>query len=127
MFSYDERLLVVALDALQRPERIAFAAAAATRQLSNFERYARESGLANQQRPRQIAEQLWSEILLPYFDREKWIALLTEVMSLLPDRAESKWLDHALAEDADSSLAYAIRCLLRFPISGSSLGWAACF
>ncbi|WP_148289873.1 DUF416 family protein, partial [Ideonella sp. B508-1] len=112
MHSFDENALVGELGALSSQARIAFAAAAATRQLSNYERLARESDADRKQRPREIAVQLWTDLQTAVVDRAVWSARLDEVMSLLPEESDNWMIGHALADDALSSLAYAIRCLL---------------
>jgi hypothetical protein len=112
MYSFDERALVAELGALPVARRIAFATAAATRQLGSYERYSRRPGGANAQRPREIAVQLWADIGAAAIDRTAWLARLDEVMGLLPEETGADWVARALAEDALSSLAYAIRCLL---------------
>lgn len=112
MHSFDENALVGELGALSSQARIAFAAAAATRQLSNYERLARESDSGSEQRPREIAAQLWTDLQTAEIDRAVWSARLDEVMSLLPEESDDWVIGHALADDALSSLAYAIRCLL---------------
>jgi uncharacterized protein YjaG (DUF416 family) len=111
-YRFDENALVGELGALSSWARIAFAAAAATRQLGNYERLARESGAGSEQRPREIAAQLWADLQGPAVDRAAWSTELDEVMSLLPEESDDWMIGHALADDALSSLAYAIRCLL---------------
>jgi uncharacterized protein YjaG (DUF416 family) len=112
MSGFDERALLGELVALPSARRIAFATAAATRQLGSYERFARGSGEANTERPREIAVQLWADIRVAEIDRTAWLARLDEVMGLLPEETGADWVGRALAEDALSSLAYAIRCLL---------------
>lgn len=112
MYSFDENALVGELGALSSRARIAFAAAAATRQLCNYERLAHESEADREQRPREIAAQLWTDLRAAAVDRAAWSARLDEVMSLLPEESDDWVIGHALADDALSSLAYAIRCLL---------------
>jgi uncharacterized protein YjaG (DUF416 family) len=112
MYSFDESALVDELETLSIRVRIAVAAAAATRQLGNYERLAHELEAANAQRPREIAAQLWTALQSEAVDRAEWSARLDEVMSLLPEESDDWAIGHALAEDALSSLAYAIRCLL---------------
>ncbi|PKQ18860.1 MAG: hypothetical protein CVT66_11860 [Actinobacteria bacterium HGW-Actinobacteria-6] len=112
MYSFDESALVGELEALSSRARIAFAAAAATRQLGNYERLAHASEASSEQRPREIATQLWTDLLAAAVDRAAWSAKLDEVMSLLPEESDDWVIAHALADDALSSLAYAIRCLL---------------
>lgn len=112
MYEFDEKSLIVELGALSKQARIAFAAAAATRQLGNYERLARALGVEHIQRPREIATQLWTDLRSDTVDRTAWSARLDEVMGLLPEESDDWIVSHALADDALSSLAYAIRCLL---------------
>lgn len=112
MHSFDESALVVELDGLSSQARIAFAAAAATRLLSSHERLARESDAGGEQRPREIAAQLWTDLQTVAVDRAAWSSRLDEVMNLLPEESDDWVVGHALVDDALSSLAYAIRCLL---------------
>lgn len=112
MYSFDENALTGELGVLSSRARIAFAAAAATRQLVNFERLARESDAGSAQRPREITVQLWTDLQAAAIDRAAWSARLDEVMNLLPEESDDWVIGHALADDALSSLAYAIRCLL---------------
>jgi len=112
MYSFDESALVGELKALSNQARIAFAAAAATRQIGNYERLAHELEAGNERRPREIAALLWTDLQAAAVDRAAWSARLDEVMSLLPEESDDWVIGHALADDALSSLAYAIRCLL---------------
>lgn len=123
MYSFDERVLVSELAALSNPAQIAFALAAATRQLSNYERFAREFDPGNEQRPRQIVNQLWVDLRNPAVDSTAWSVRLDEVMGLLPEEEDDWEIGHALAEDALSSLAYAIRC--RLTPEPQEAAWAA--
>jgi uncharacterized protein YjaG (DUF416 family) len=112
MYKFDESALVSELGMLPSRERIAFAAAAATRQLGSYERLARDLSTENSKRPREIAFQLWIDLRAVAVDRVAWSAKLDEVMGLLPEESEDWVICHALADDALSSLAYAIRCLI---------------
>jgi hypothetical protein len=69
MYSFDENALVSELRALSSRARIAFAAAAATRQLGNYERLARELKSGNEQRPCEIAVQVWTDLRAAAIDR----------------------------------------------------------
>ena len=112
MYKFDENVLLGELGKLSSRARIAFAAASATRQIGNYERLARELGAKTAQHPREIAVQLWNDLRVAAVDRAAWSARLDEVMSLLPEESDEWMVGHALADDALSSLAYAIRCLL---------------
>lgn len=112
MYSFEENALVGELEALSSRSRIAFAAAAATRQLGSYERFAREWDAGSEQRPRAIAAQLWADLQAMMVDHAAWSERLSEVMGLLPEESDDWTIGHALADDALSSLSYAIRCLL---------------
>ena len=123
MYRFDEATLVSELAAVSSRARVAFAAAAATRQLANYERIARQLNAAKAQRPREVADQLWADLQRASIDHDLWSREVDEVMSLLPEESDVRGLGHALADDALSSLAYAIRCLLtREP---QEAAWAA--
>lgn len=110
MLRFDENALVGELSALSRSARIAFSAAAATRQLGSYERF--DHDVRSQKRPRELVVELWAAIQSSTVDHAAWSAKLEEVMALLPEDGDNLALEDALAEDALSSLAYAIRCLL---------------
>lgn len=123
MYSFDENALVKELTVLSARARVAFAAASATRQIRNYERFACGLGLKTEHRPSEIATQLWSALSTMTVDRATWSVALEEVMSLLPEEDEDWVIWHALADDALSSLAYSIRCLLKPDAQESA--WAA--
>jgi uncharacterized protein YjaG (DUF416 family) len=110
MFSFDEKMLVAELAGLSEHAQVAFAAAAATRQLDSFERFARATGM-DEQRPREIALLLWDALQRQPIDSSGWSSILDEVMDLQPEEDSGHWVSRALAEDAISALAYAIRCM----------------
>jgi uncharacterized protein YjaG (DUF416 family) len=123
MHSFDENLLVDELERLSSKSQIAFAAAAATRQLTNYERFARDLDISNGQRPREIATELWTDLQAGTIDSALWSARLDEVMGLLPEESDDWVIGHALADDALSSLAYSTRCLLS--LKPQEAAWAA--
>lgn len=112
MYDFEETLLVNALGKLGASARRAFGAAAATRQLGNYEYFARRFDTGNEHRPRAIADRLWANLSADDIDSDMWSAALDDVMDMLPEECEFKTIEYPLAEDAISSLAYAIRCLL---------------
>lgn len=107
MLTFDETSLVEELATVPGSARMAFAAAAATRQLAGYERIARDRQL------RMLVVELWSAIQQPAVDAAAWSAKLEEVIALLPGENDDWDTGRALADDALSSLAYAIRCLLK--------------
>lgn len=112
MYKFDESLLLEQITPLSSQARVAFAAAAATRQLGNYERFSRNLNPQNELIPRKIVTQLWEDLQLIQIRRAKWQTKLDEVMDLLPEENDDWMIAHTLADDALSSLAYAIRCLL---------------
>lgn len=123
MDSFDENALVNELAVLSARARVAFATASATRQIGNYERFARELGIKTEHCPREIMTHLWSDLLVMTVDRSAWSERLEKVMSLLPEEDEDWVISHALADDALSSLAYSIRCLLK--PDAQEAAWAA--
>lgn len=112
MYSFDEDALLSELDPLPSQAWVAFAAAIATRQLRSYERLAIGLQEETAQCPREVVGQLWVDLRAATVDRDAWSQRLDEVMGLLPEESGDWRIDHALADDALSSLAYAIRCLL---------------
>lgn len=106
MHQYDEQALVSAFAKLEADCLVAFATAAATRQLPVYEYFMKDAGGVDCIRPRSITARLWNSLTQPV-DAACWTGLLEEVMSLIPDEGTAP-----LADDSVSSLAYAIRCLL---------------
>lgn len=112
MIAFDEVVLNSELTQLPHVARVALAAAAASRQLHNYESICHLIGLTHADVPVQIVADLWNIVFIKKFDETDWKSKLDIVMSLYPAETEHWTLKHALAEDALSSLAYAIRCLL---------------
>lgn len=117
---YTEEALIAELKALSPARRVAFAAAAATRQLSNWECIADARTV---HRPAEIVAELWTDLHAGAVDRSAWMDRLDEVMALLPDEGQNWGMAGALADDALSSLAYAIRALLT--ADAQEAAWAA--
>ncbi|QYF93994.1 hypothetical protein KY495_01765 [Massilia sp. PAMC28688] len=118
MRRYDEPSLVLALTELEAGCLVAFATAAATRQLSVYEYFMKDASGGYSLRLRAIASSLWTILGTRPVDAAYWSAILDEVMSMIPDEGTAP-----LADDGVSSLAYSIRCLLnRDP---QEAAWAA--
>jgi hypothetical protein len=118
MYHFNEPSLVAALTKLEFNSRIAFAMGAATRQLTTYEYFLGKSIPAGERGPREIATRLWAMLPCGASDTESWSGTLDEVMSMLPQDS-----DFPLSDDAISSLAYAIRCLLTR--DAQEAAWAA--
>lgn len=112
MYSFDEVFLIGELTKLSSQERVAFAVAAATRQMQCYNRFCAKFESIQNVDPREIVAQIWCDIRRKGIDRAFWMARLDDVMNLLPSEEGGWTLYHSLAEDALSSLAYSIRCLL---------------
>lgn len=113
MQEFDEQQLLLELATLTRPACSAFALAAATRQISSFDRYAIENGIKCRHRLHETVYLLWADLQSARPDSQEMCRnWLDEVMRLLPGEAGEWNLGVALADDALSSLAYAIRSML---------------
>jgi hypothetical protein len=93
-------------------DRLAYAAAAATRLMPACERFAAACAPATAGRARAIVAELWQCILSGDPGELAWPAVLDEVMRMIPGPEMEGGLLTQTAEDALASLAYAIRCLL---------------
>jgi uncharacterized protein YjaG (DUF416 family) len=123
MLRFDERFLVSELESLSDRAQVAFATAAATRQLTSFERLARKLKLKDEHRPREIASRLWDDLTISAAADAEWSGMVDHLLEILPDGSEELWLERALADDALSALAYAIRC--RLTLAPQEAAWAA--
>lgn len=122
MLRYDEASLCGRLAGLGERQRIIFALAVAARQLKNYERFATYHGACSLTAPRMLAEALLKNIEFLPESREEWQVRVGELLNLLLED-DHNWVLLALADDAVSSLAYAIRCYIsRSPQDGT---WAA--
>jgi hypothetical protein len=120
MHGFDEAILVAELATIPAGRQLAFAAAAAIRQLESYEWYARRLCPDAIARPREIAMMLWDE---SPGERHDWAECLAEVLGLMPEESDEWTVFHSLAEDALASLAYAIRALLT--ADPQEAAWAA--
>lgn len=112
MFTYDEDRLKQELATLPPRLRLAFATAAATRQLPCYARFAPPRLVQAQLDPKGLVEALWQKIRDGELAPEGWQAVLDKLMAVLDkEGAEGRPFDF-LAEDALVTVAYAIRCLL---------------
>jgi uncharacterized protein YjaG (DUF416 family) len=112
MYAFDESTLNGQISRLPHLARVALAASVTNRQLLNYEAIGNSIGINQTALPSQTMAQLWSVLQNSKFDQAEWKSKLDIVMSLIPDESEQWTLKHALVEDALSSLAYTIRCLL---------------
>jgi hypothetical protein len=122
LIRYDETSLKQKLASIPIAKAAAFAAAAATRQIANYEDSAHKLGLASS-RYREITAQLWDLIPSNCPETVGLDALHDEVMDMFAPESSDQWLRVALVEDAVSSLAYAIRFVLSH--DAQEAAWAA--
>lgn len=112
MLTYDETRLKQELATLPPRLRVAFATAAATRQLPCYARLAPPRLVQAQLDPKALLEALWQKIRDGDLAPGAWQATLDKLMDVL-DKETPDWRPFDfLAEDALVTLAYAIRCLL---------------
>lgn len=123
MYNFEEGRLVKELAKLHSREKVAFATAAAARQMSNYERYVRENDPSENIPFHKISEDLWFALRTGSTDSAVWASTLAEIMGLLPEERDRSSIWDALAENALTSLAYAVRCLLK-PVAEEA-AWAA--
>ncbi|MBC5764486.1 DUF416 family protein [Ramlibacter albus] len=109
MHQFDAARLVLTLGGYEPRARLYFALAAATRQLFNFETFTRRTDGQIDRRLRVVANRAWA-FLIQGRD-SPWGTQLDEAMSCLPDEGVELPVLRALAEDAASSVAYAVRTL----------------
>jgi uncharacterized protein YjaG (DUF416 family) len=112
MLRFDASALVSSLKCLTLQGQVAFAAAAATRQLPNYEIFVRSENIGAEPSARMLLSKLWEDLHQNIVDRELWSGNLELVMERLPGEGQGWDIPRALADDALASLAYAIRCLL---------------
>jgi hypothetical protein len=123
MYAFDENALVQRLTGLKRELRVAFAAAAATRQMTCYsEQIPDRLGLEKDQIDAMLAR-LWSDLENKVINFDGWDETLSCVMSALPEEGDDCTVASALVDDGLSSLAYAIRCLITGDAQESA--WAA--
>lgn len=113
MYIHNEETLLSALSGLTPQARVAFTAAAASRQLGNYEYYAQRFKPDVVSRPREISAELWDALQAGPVALDRWPAAVDELEALIPMESDD-WIIvcHALADDALCSLAYALRALL---------------
>ena len=109
MRRFDQEALSARLAQLTPKCRVAFAAAAANRQLSAYEWYAVRFCPQNRDLPRNVIDRVWTSVGVTTSKADDLDSLLDSTMALLPD-VDVKWeLAHELANEALTSVAYAIR------------------
>jgi hypothetical protein len=112
MRAFNESELTKALSGIPKKGRSFFAAAAATRQTVGLGDLFEFPGVGSDD-VIDVLNRLWTDIGSGEENEEYWVSRLSDVMSWLPDEDEDWSVFTALAEDAISSLAYAIRSHLK--------------
>lgn len=112
MITYDETRLIQELATLPPRLRLAFATAAATRQLPCYDRYAPPRLLQAQLDPASLVTALWQKIRAGDLAPDTWQATLDKLMAVLEQETRDWRPFDFLAEDTLVTVAYAIRCLL---------------
>ena len=128
---YDENKTKQFLLELDPKSRVAFAAAAATRQLCCYE-ILMKSLKRDFNFLYDTANLLWSSINSDIVDSDFWLRKIDEIQKLFPNNGENEWVDaspdkgwliYAASDDAIVSWIYAARCLLSKDVQDAV--WAA--
>lgn len=112
MYSFDENSLLLQLNGLPAASRVAFAVAAATRQIRFCLRRFPKVMPLDQKQSNEVLAQIWLEISGKAVANIASNELLAKVMSAMPEEGEDWTIADSLVDDALSTLAYAIRCLI---------------
>lgn len=100
------------LSLMPRLHQLAFANSVATRQICNWEWYARRFDLQRVSTLREKVKNLWDEIQKDSMDIHRWTKTLAETEEWFPQEDDNWAVCHALADDALGSFAYSLRLLL---------------
>jgi hypothetical protein len=112
MRAFNESELTKALSGIPKNGQSFFAAAAATRQMVGLGDVFEFPGVGSDE-VIDVLNRLWADIESGEENEQYWTSRLSDVMSWLPGDDEDWSVFAALAEDAISSLAYAIRSHLK--------------
>ncbi len=122
MMKFDEKKLILNLEMLSPRKRLAFSVAAASRIINNYGFYSKKVNLVDSTAINTM-ESLWAAVLDNSIEHKKWESILSILLNLIPEENTNWTIWHALIDDAISSLAYAIRCMLTS--SSQEAAWAA--
>jgi hypothetical protein len=113
MLHFDETALKQRLGRMPWAARLSFAVAVAERQLSSYECHAAVRGFPEAAWPRQVVGRLRESVRLGVATGDAWPDIVEDILNRYPpeDPDAEGFLD-LMAQQAISSLAYAIRCLL---------------
>jgi uncharacterized protein YjaG (DUF416 family) len=124
LLRYSEPDLVQAIERLSNAARAAFAAACAQRLFPAYVKYATKTGKGDPKAMGEVLSRLWRDLtemsmLDAEVDRD-----IARCMELIPKEDDRPWVpEQAMAEDAASAVAYALRC--RRNRQAKEAGWSA--
>lgn len=109
---YDEKEIVKKLERISVPARASFAAACGQRQMHGYLSFFAHTGRGDPEELAQILERIWRRIGGDQKVEPELQVDLERCMALIPKEDDGPWVDEqALAEDAASAVAYALRTL----------------
>jgi uncharacterized protein YjaG (DUF416 family) len=120
---FDEPSLVTRLARLPSKLRVAFAALCAERQLPNYVRFSERSGWGNPGVLKEALESIWQDIQGRPLSKAQLETILERCEPLIPTGEEDTKEETAYAEDAATSVAYAIEA--RLTDDPQKAAWAA--
>lgn len=112
MRRFNQEALLARLARLPAKHRVAFAASVANRQLNGYEWYSLKACPQDQKVPRDAVDRVWEWAAGTGPIDGNWELVLDSATSLLPDVGIEWTLAHALANEALTSVAYAIRSVI---------------
>jgi len=120
---FDEPDLVARLATLPSKLRVAFAALCAERQLPNYVQFSERSGWGNPGVLKEALESIWQDIQGQPLSKAQLETILERCEPLIPTGEEDTKEETAYAEDAATSIAYAIEA--RLTDDPQKAAWAA--
>jgi uncharacterized protein YjaG (DUF416 family) len=120
---FDEPSLVTRLARLPSKLRVAFAALCAERQLPNYVQFSERSGWGNPGVLKEALESIWQDIQGRPLSKAQLETILERCEPLIPTGEEDTKEETAYAEDAATSVAYAIEA--RLTDDPQKAAWAA--
>ena len=112
MYTFDENELVDILKRLTPSARVAFAAAAATRQIESLGHMFPDLRNESADSPPNVLACLWEDLNVASPNVDLWSLRLEAVMNAIPEENDDWTITDALLDDGLSSLAYAIRSMI---------------
>jgi hypothetical protein len=109
--TYDEKQLLGQLERLPAQHRAAFAAACAERLLPAYTAFSARTGRGDPATLTRLLERLWADLAGDQMTDNEVEVEIDTCMPLIPQEDDGPWVaEQALAEDAASAVAYALRC-----------------